>query len=213
MPKLILPKPGEHLVFAGSTGSGKTYLAESMLKYFESYFAIDTQDSLEIPGIRLTNPRNLKVMLPLFPRIHYVPKPEWIERDVFDYLFRTLLESSTKKRPKPRVIYTDEIYHVGYGVNFPPWLPKSITTARQRKLSFWTSSQRPAQIPIPIMSEATRMFVFMLNRDEDMKRVAGYARTDPKSLYVALREQQKDNSFIQIDLTLGTWEKFPPLKR
>lgn len=213
MPELLkLPEYGQHLVFAGSTGSGKTYLAQNLLRYYNSFFAIDSQDSLEgIKGMRFHNPRSIGFLLRWIKKLHYIPKPEYLEREVFDYVFRELLESSTKRKPHPRIVYIDEIYHVGYGVNFPPWLPKAITTARQRKLSFWISTQRPAQIPIPIMSEATRMYVYMLNRDEDMKRVASYARTDKKGLYIQLLDQKKDHSFIEIDLTNGSWKKFPPL--
>lgn len=210
---LELPEIGRHIVLVGTTGSGKSWLAETMLPRYESYFAIDSQDSLEIPGKRIAAPDYLKILLPLYKRLHYVPKPEFLERDVFNFIFRTLLDSSSKKRPHPRVIYIDEIYHVGYGTAFPSWLPKAITTARQRKLSFWISTQRPRQIPIPIFSEAAKIYVFFLAKEDDCKLISTFARSDKKELFDTLLHQQDDFSFIEIDCRKGTWEKFPKIKR
>lgn len=213
MPTLELPEYGKHIVFAGSTGSGKSYMAEAMLQHYESYFAIDTQDSLGIPGYRMKTPQGLTMYLNWLKRIHYVPKPEYLDRDVFNYIFRNVLESSTKKRPRPRVCYIDEIYHVGYGTNFPAWLPKAITTARQRKISFWIATQRPRQIPIPILSEASKIYVFYLSKLDDAKLIASFARENPKELYNVLANQQDDYSFIEIDCRKGSWIKYPKLRR
>jgi ABC-type dipeptide/oligopeptide/nickel transport system ATPase component len=214
MPKVLeLPPYNRHIVMVGSTGSGKSWLAESMLKYYDSYFAIDTQDSLEIPGHRIISPDHLPFMLQVFKKLHYVPKPELLERDVFNFVFKTLLDSSSKKKPHQRVIYIDEIYHVGYGTAFPNWLPKAITTARQRQLAFWISTQRPRQIPIPIFSEASKIYVFYLSKEDDCKLISSFARTNKKELFETLLNQQDDYSFIEINCRKGTWEKYPPLTR
>jgi len=212
MPELELPEYGKHIVFLGSTGSGKSVLASAMLRYYDAFFAIDTQDSLDIPGKVLANPRHLGLLLRFYPKLHYVPKPEFIERYYFEHVFRTLLNSSQKKKPRPRIIYIDEIYHVGYGMSFPAWLPKAITTARQRKLSFWISTQRPRAIPVPVMSEASKIIVFYLSKGDDIKLVSEFARSDKKGLFKALSEQEDDYSFIVVDNRKGTWSKYPKLK-
>lgn len=212
MPELTLPKYGQHLVFLGATGSGKSFLASAMLEYYDRYFLIDTQDSLDLEGKVVREPERISWYLRFYDRIRYVPKPEYIAGEYFNYIFKKILESSTKRKKRERVVYIDEIYHLGYGAGFPIWLPKSITTARQRGLSFWVCAQRPRNIPMPVLSEASRIYVFYLNKEDDIKYVASFARTDKKKLEKTLYEQKDDYSFIEIDARKGTWKEFPPLK-
>jgi hypothetical protein len=149
-----------------------------------------------------------------YPKLIYNPTPELLEKDYWDYLFSSLLQSSTKRNLKPRICYIDEIYHLGYGyANFPKWLAKSVTTARQRKISYWISAQRPRLIPPEVVTEASKIYVFYLSKADDMKFIASFARSDPKELFIALADQKDDYSFIEIDNRKGTWIKYPPLSR
>lgn len=212
MQVLELPDYGNHLAFLGATGSGKTVLAESMLTRFDRYIAIDTQDGMDVDGLTVTRPEVLGFSIPLFPRIRYVPDMEYLHKDVWNWVLWKILDSSTKRRPRPRIIYIDEIYHLGYGQSFPDYLPKSLTTARQRRLGYWISTQRPRQIPVPVLSEASRIFVFYLNNEDDIRYISGFARTDKKGFFDALREQKLDHSFIEIDNRRGTWRQMPKLQ-
>jgi len=212
MAKFELPEYGQHVVFLGSTGCGKSTAAQYMLEYYSHFIAIDTQDSLDLDGMRVSNPGLMKAYMKLFRRIQYVPKPEYLTRQNFDNLFRSILESSSKKQPKPRVLYIDEIFHIGYGASFPSWLPRSITTARQRKISFWIATQRPKMIPQPVLSEASRILVYRLAKEDDIKYAASFARSNSKELYKVLQAQEDDYSFIEINTRKGTWEKKPALK-
>jgi len=130
----------------------------------------------------------------------------------WNYLFDMLNDSSTKRKPRPRVIMLDEIYHIGYGTGFPKKLPVGITTARQKKLSYFINSQRPKNIPAPILSEASRIFIFYLNKEDDMKYMAGFAREDKKAFLEDLKAQKKDFSFIELDATTGTYQRRSPVK-
>lgn len=205
-----LPEYGKHLVFAGTTGSGKTYLAERMLVNYDSYFAIDTQDSLNLEAVKVTNPEFLRLKLLAFKKIRYVPKPEYLNKTSWDYVFRELLNFSSKKKQRPKVVYIDEIYHVGYGAGFPSWLPKAITTARQRKLSFWISTQRPSQIPMPILSECSKFFIFYLGYEEDIKKMSKFSRDD--KLKEEIMKCKFDFSFIEVDRAEGNFVKHEKLK-
>ena len=192
-----------------------------MLSRYTSYLAIDSQDSLDrTKGFKIKRPNHLDWLLKFNERIVYKPKPEYLFKEAFNYIFKNFLESSKKRKPgqilnreNPRICYVDEIYHIGYGVNFPVWLPKGMTTARQRKLSFWISTQRPKMIPVPVLTEASLIIVFMLSRYEDIKYISGFSRSNPKAFMEVLQQQQKDHSFIIINNHEGTWQKFPPIKR
>jgi hypothetical protein len=208
---IALPKPGEHMAFLGTTGGGKSVLAEKMLNKFECYFAIDTQDSLTLPGsIKITSPKSLPLKLQMFKKIRYVPSEEYRNRGTWDYIFSTISNSSSKKKPHPRVTYIDEIYHIGYGASFPLSLPTMATTARQRKLSLWISTQRPSMIPLPLLTECKRMFVFYLKYSEDLKKIGKFARGN--DLYEELMNMEElDFSFIEIDGITGKFRHVPPV--
>lgn len=212
MPSLQIPEYGKHIVFLGATGSGKSVMAERMLDKYENYFAIDTQDALSIEGKKLNKPEGLGIFLKLYNRIKYVPKMEYINSTAFNYLFKILINSSMKNKKKSKVIYIDEIYHLGYGASFPSWLPRSITTARQKGISFWISAQRPRNIPTPVLSEASKIYVFYLNKEEDIDFISGFARTDKANFKKELINQKDDFSFFEIDARKGTWKKFPKIK-
>jgi len=214
MAVLTLPPYGQHIVFLGSTGTGKSILAEQMLQRYSSYLAIDSQDSLDrLQGLKIKRPQHIDWVMTASKRIIYKPKPEYLFKEAFNYIFKSFLETSKKNKKKPRICYIDEIYHIGYGVNFPVYLPKGMTTARQRALSFWIATQRPKMIPVPVLTEASLIIVFMLSRYEDIKYISGFSRSNPKAFMEVLQAQQKDHSFIIINNHEGTWQKFPPIKR
>jgi ABC-type dipeptide/oligopeptide/nickel transport system ATPase component len=209
---LTLPKIGQHIALVGSTGSGKSEFAQMLLRRYDSNFIIDTQDSLDVEGRILHDPHGLQLKLKLFKKLHYVPSKKYMDRDWWDYVFQCLSASSSKKKPHPRVIYIDELYHLGYGSSFPVQIPKTLTTARQRSLSMFISTQRPRMIPMPVLSEATYIFVFYLSKWEDIELIASYGRKSKKDLIRELEHMEDDFSFIRINNRKGTWDKFPALK-
>ena len=214
MATITLPEYGQHLVYAGTTGSGKTELARTMLRPYESWFVIDTQDSLgeKLPKHHvITDPHLLPQKLIWFKKIRYAPKGEYRNTSTWNYVFQTLNYSSKKKKPRKRIVYIDEIYHVGYGTSFPRWLPTAITTARQKGISYWISTQRPSMIPIPVMSETTRIYIFFLKYEEDIKKMAKFSR-NKNELMKAMLEQTLDHSFIEVDQMTGEFRHLPPIK-
>jgi hypothetical protein len=185
-----------------------------MLNFFPSFFAIDTQDSLTLPGSTLiTSPKSLTLKLKMFKKIRYVPAPAYRNRGTWDFIFNTLSASSSKKKPHPRIVYIDEIYHLGYGASFPTELPTFATTARQRKLSLWISTQRPSMIPLPILTESKRIFVFYLKYEEDLKKLGKLSRskTGKGALFQELLDLELDYSFIEIDGKTGEYRHLQPV--
>lgn len=206
---ITLPKKGDHLIFCGTTGSGKSYLAQEMLKNYERYFIFDTHGSLKLDNaIKIIEPMNLEKKLRAFDKIRYVPRLEYRTKAHFNAVFKTLM---TNKYAKNRIIYIDEIYHLGFGQSFPDWLSRGISTARQKKISIWTSSQRPSNIPMAILTESRRIYLFYLSYAEDIKKIAKFTR-DEKALLKEVEELGYDYSFIELDRIRGSWKKLTPLK-
>lgn len=213
MSTLYTPKNGQHVLFCGSTGSGKSELAQQIMQFAPRSFSIDTQDSLEkIQGRELSDPHNLPGKLKRNDFILYKPTSQYRTKDWWNYIFLCLSASTSKKKPIPRWVYIDEIYHLGYGNYFPRELPITFTTARQRHLSMLVSTQRPRQIPQPVITEVSYIYVFYLARYEDRKTIAEYSRGNKKDAMKALDSLQKDYSFIQINTATGEWDIFPPVK-
>jgi len=210
--ELKLPEYGQHLVFVGSTGSGKSYLAERMLERFDRYFAIDTQNSMNLDDSRtITTPAQLASHLRWQKKLKYVPALNQRGRETWNNIFAALDASSTKRKPSERIIYIDEIFHLGYGPSFPIWLPRAITTARQKKLSYWIATQRPKQIPLPVLTEASKIYAFYLSREDDINYLAGFARNDKEKLVAALLSMENNYDFIEVDVRSGTWRKYSKL--
>lgn len=218
MALIALPPYGQHIVFLGATGSGKSKLAEKMLNQYDKTFIIDTQDSLEVGGKRITKPDGgffgLEYELKNNDLLHYIPNPKYLMKTAWDYIFKKLLLSSTKKKKNERVVYIDEIFDLGYGhAGFPQWLVRSLPTARQKGLSYWISTQEPKNIPTNIMGQASKIYVFRLAKEEHKKFVASFAGCNVKGLLEVLNEERPDNdfSFVEIDNRKGTWRKLPAI--
>jgi hypothetical protein len=210
MATITKPKFGEHIAFIGTTGSGKSLLAAELLAQFDHYFCIDTQDSLDLPGSKVINsPANLELKLKLYNRIRYVPKSEYRNREAWNFVFYTLANSSSKKKPKPRIVYIDEVFHVGYGPSFPNELPKLATTGRQKKISLWISTQRPSMLPIPLLTECKRLYVFYLKYTEDIKKIGRLARGI--TLTKELEDLKLNYSFYEIDGVTGGYRHLAPI--
>lgn len=205
---VTLPKYGEHICFCGTTGSGKTYLAEKMLNNYKNIFAFDTHGTLEIPNsFKITNPHTLLLKVFLHSKIRYSPKIDYRTKKWYNYVIKILMTSNLGKE---KIIYIDEIYHLGYGASFPDWLARGISTARQRKTSFWISSQRPTNIPMSILTESTKIYCFYLSYEEDIKKLALFVR-DTNNFKKEMMKLKYDYSFIEIDRIKGEWKKFPKL--
>lgn len=201
------PNYGRHVVFVGATGSGKSYLAEKLLANYQRFIFIDTQHAYENKDAKTAhNLRELKKLLSKkTDKIIYQPWVNSRTPKAWYYVFAMFDKISSKNKKNPYIIYIDELYHVGYGVSFPRSLPQAITTARQKGLSYWISTQRPANIPIPVLSESSQIYVFYLSREDDNKIIASLTRNKKETLK-NLNQLKRDHSFYLIDNMAGSAE-------
>lgn len=203
-----LPELGQHLVFCGTTGSGKSYFAKKLMEKFDRYFIFDTHGTFKIDGVSVSTPKNLIQKLKGFDRIRYTPDFDYRTKDFYNYVIKKLV---IDKAGKKRIIYIDEIFHLGFGISFPDWISRGISTARQRQTSFWIASQRPSNIPMAVLTEATKIYCFYLSYEEDINKLSLFVR-DSKNFKEAMKDLKYDYSFIEIDRIKGTWVKYPKLE-
>ena len=210
-----IPDYGKHIMFLGSTGSGKSYLAEKMLERVKRYFIFDTQDIFDFDKSKIvTKPSEaVKAIEKNINRIIYKPHRKYQTREINEIIINALLDSSTRKHKKPRVIYIDEIFHLGYERSFPSALPIGLAISRQRGLSFWISTQRPKLIPTNILSEVSYIFCFFLSKRLDIEYLADNIRADKKQFINDSLTMKKENyNFILLDQNNGVYDIYPKIK-
>ena len=213
MPTLTIPKYGQHVMFLGSTGSGKSYLAEKMLDNVNSYFVFDTQDSLDLTNsMRTTNPKEcLKLLKKGVKKIQYCPEFKYQNKIINGYILDEIMQSSSKGHKKPRVVYIDEIFHFGYDNSFPKEIPVALATCRQKAISLWISTQRPKRIPTNILSESTYIYQFFLTKYDDIDIVADSVREQKEYIETAVNLDKEQHEFIVIDQSTGKFKKMPSI--
>jgi len=220
---LRLPRYDEHNLFLGSTGSGKTYLAETILERIPNAFIIDPQDCISVEAKKIKTPRNLFLYLNLFKKIRYVPQLKYLEKDIWNYILEIIWKSSNINKKKPKLVYIDELYLLGYGQNFPSMLPKCMSTCRQRQIGFNIATQRPRMIPKATITETTRIFCFALTYDEDIDYISTFVRRSYREEFINEMDKIRDacekpndpyfKSFIVINTKSGTFEPYRKITR
>lgn len=169
--------PGEHVMIAGMTGSGKTYLAKAYLANSPAVVVLDTKRTFDfrLAGKDLvgrddyTVVEHLAKIDKLKTRI-IVYRPVWTEqtKEYFDSFF----EWCFKRRNT--IVYVDEMMGVAPGGRqeaMPAWGRAIYTQGRERGVSMWASTQRPANIPLMCLSESLHWFVFSLSVEQDRQRI------------------------------------------
>jgi hypothetical protein len=163
-------KSDEHVFIAGGTGSGKTYLAEQYMNGFSNVIVLDTKGFFSW--------ESSEEDIPVFTSLEDIMKfgeGKAIYRPNFEELTQEFYNSFLEwiyKRGNT-VVVIDELMEVAPSPStYPPYLKGILTRGRQKNVSCWCLTQRPKDIPIIAMSEATHFFIFRLNFPDDRERIA-----------------------------------------
>lgn len=180
-------KDDEHVLIAGRTGSGKTQLARVYLAGVKNVVVLDTKGRFswpEVPGTQwekgirsshrlVEGGKNLTLVTRLdhlkkarTPKIIYRPVHEEMHIDYYNEFYRwCYLRQNT-------TVYTDEVMSVCKNhQTYPEFLKAIMTRGRELRVVHWGSTQRPANIAVVAISEATHFFVFDLNMESDRKKL------------------------------------------
>lgn len=175
-------KRSDRAFFVGTTGSGKTSLAKLLL-YRQPHIAI-----LD-PKHRFTwGPAGLRGW----------EKPPTVTSDLSEVL-RHRGPHPIIYRPDPpqmttgcsrffswvysrggTLAYVDEVLNITKPTWLSPEYAKCLQLGRELEIGVWSATQRPARIPLVILTESEHDFIFRLRNPADRKRMAEY--TDPAIL-------------------------------
>ena len=169
----------KHVLVCGSTGSGKSYLAEQYLKNYEYVVKLDTKDETAerrkrglSPWEGLTEGKDFSVTSQFVEldeietkkiifNPSYYDQTEETFNQFFDWVF---LRENT-------IVWIDELMSVGTSQKTPRALLRCYTQGRSKNIGLWACSQRPAGIPAICLSNSDYYFIFNLNNINDRKRL------------------------------------------
>lgn len=161
----------QRVAFAGKTGSGKTFLAQYLLRSFSRLLVVDPKMSLGIPKWNLLEPER-KIVKELEKggsgRLRFYDPPA-VNKDgepVWDSIFELAWQLGDV------TVYIDEMYGAVPNGHMSYPLRRLYTQGRERGIGVWSSTQRPSFVPLEMFSEAEWDFIFMLRMEEDRKRIA-----------------------------------------
>lgn len=161
----------QRLALAGKTGSGKTFLAQYLLRTFKRLIVVDPKMSLGIPKWNLEplDSKNLKELRKgesARVRIWQPPAFDNSGFPVWDAVFELAWELGNI------CVYIDEMYSVCNNGRMSWPLRRLYTQGREPQIGVWASTQRPSFVPLEMFSEAEWDFTFMLRLEKDRKKIA-----------------------------------------
>src|ERR1044071_7923993 len=161
----LIPKQGQHAVFCGINGCGKTTLALVLLKFRQSVLIYDPKCEIKVKGIPVF--RSLRKLISAHPlKGIYAPSDEEVDDPV---MWDRFYKYAYKR--KRTTVYTDEVYNVCKRDEMPRYYRMCLVRGRSRKVECWNSTQRPMEVPNFIFSESKNFYCFMLALSGDREKV------------------------------------------
>jgi ABC-type dipeptide/oligopeptide/nickel transport system ATPase component len=157
----------ERAVIVGRTGSGKTTLARQILSRCYNVIAYDVKGEIEIEdAIIITNPERLSHIRLSGRSVVYRPSPEFWGMDYVEGFFKWVYMK------RNCTLYVDEMYAVMEGNRSANWFRAILTRGRSLKIRTIACTQRPFSIPLSLLSESDKRYMFELSLQDDRKRMS-----------------------------------------
>lgn len=167
-PATFTIKRSERVFFVGKTGSGKTSLAKALLYGQKNVVILDPKHTFTLPSDRwkhtiyrdvdsLTNHNTEETAI-------YRPNLDDMEKGCNEFFYWAFDRRNT-------LVYVDEAIRVTNGSRIYPGYQTVLQLGRERNVGCWSATQRPKNVPFPIMTESEHFFIFRLTAKEDRERV------------------------------------------
>jgi hypothetical protein len=190
---------GQHVTIVGTTGSGKTVLAESIYEMRRYVVVISTKskdESLEQYGKDFYR---IKRWPPDWhqERVLFWKKPKELgefgdqRKAVFDVL-------DSVYRHGNRTVGIDDVVYLVRQLHLKEELAMLYTQARSQGVSLVGNLQRPYWVPLEVCNQASHLLVFGLKDKDDVDRVAEAQGIGKETVRTAIRDlRQYDFAWIR----------------
>lgn len=176
--KTIHINRNDRAIFLGATGTGKTTLAKALMYNLPNVAVLDPKRTFTMPDsweATITSEQSEVLSWNSPKPLIFRPGVEALgDADGLDWWFQWVFERGNT------LAYIDEAMLATNGTTPPRWYAACIQLGRERGVGTWHATQRPARVPIVLLSESEHMFIFRLRHPEDMQRVAAFS--DPAIL-------------------------------
>lgn len=173
--KNLMPSRTERMLIVGTTGCGKTTLADHLLEAakYETILVIDPKcmfgGKKGKEGYEMVrSPAQLRRMRKGDHRIQFRPDEKhstvWDYDEVYRWAYRR----------RDVMVYTDETFAVMNRSYSPDGLRACITQGRELGVGMIFATQRPKGIDLRILTESEVFAMFALRHKDDRKRVAEF---------------------------------------
>lgn len=184
MAESITVASNDRAAVIGMTESGKTFLSRYLLHTASRLVVLDPKGTLRGQwALREWSPETRKLLLAGEPVRVRVAAP--LLRGASSASEATALESAYWDAvlwdvydARNVILYIDEVYGVVPGGRPPAGLKAIYTRGRELGIGAISASQRPAWIPLELLSESKWYFLFRLQLEDDRKRMAGLMGAD-----------------------------------
>lgn len=173
--KALMPARTERMLIVGTTGCGKTTLADRLLEASTYGCILVIDPKCMYGGVKgkegyrlIRRPGDLKGMRKLDTRIQFRPDEKhstvWDYDEVYRWAYRR----------QDIMVYTDETFAVMNRSYSPDGLRACITQGRELGVGMIFATQRPRGIDLRILTEAENFAMFSLRYRDDRKRMAEF---------------------------------------
>jgi len=169
----IVVATADRVVAAGKTGSGKTYLMRRLCSRVGRLVLIDHKSSLTDWS---TEPNEEHAWRKLERGDKARIRVVYEDDDTYETAIARAFAAGDC------TIYIDEIYGVVEPGRRSKALVSALTRGREFGVGVWTSTQRPAHLPLFVLSESDHYFIFRLNLEQDRARFAAFAGEEVKTV-------------------------------
>jgi len=165
----------EKIVIVGASGSGKTYLANQIMKSLNGISVWVYDPNYQFHSARAMVFHDLDELLKVYDsakRGHYILQPS----DGTEHTFRRFNAEAFKRGNL--TLIEDEIHNHLSKQKVLKEFNQVILSGRPRGISVISISSRPASCPNHILSNVKHVFAFKLNLESDVKFLEGYLGED-----------------------------------
>lgn len=191
---------------AGTTGSGKTTLAQSLLGTRSYVISFDTKHDNQWNGFSITGNIERIFSQRRTDNGKFIFRPEYGLSGIAQ--IAEICDRAFKEGHWH--IHFDELYQCtarpGTSQGYPPSVIRLWTAGRSKGITAWGCTQRPKFIPIFCMSESTHFFLFELGNKEDVAHVAKMSGIDKlkqpmeghEFLYYNRKDKQVERMILEV---------------